>query len=321
MKGLNARWQGVQMVNGSGPSLRVKAFGIKVFHAKLAILGIAVMFMGGAFVAGCGANEPDTGSPQYTKPQTTLTIAGAGGTTRVLKLVAGAHEQKQATLGFEFLSGSGSSGGVKGVLQGKLHLGAMSRLPKDEEITGGIRYHQFGQDRVVVATSPDLSIGGLTSQQVKDIFLGVITHWSDVGGPDAPISVLVRGEKDSNTKIMRQGMLGDGAFAPGSVTMSSESDTKAAMSTATNTISYLAYSGVRIEDLPLHALALDGREPGDPNSAYPLESRPLGVAYLPENFEKVKPFLDFLISPETQDLLAARGIVPVNGQTLVLNQQ
>ncbi len=315
IKSLNLGRQEYSIALRYATSVIVGIVGKPFLVYKLKTFGIAVMLTAGTFWAGCGGVESLRDSRPAPEPQTTLRIAGAGGTTRVLKLAAGAHEQKHGRLDFEFLSGSGSSGGVKGVLQGQLHLGAMSRLPKDEEIAGGINYHQFGQDRVVVVASSDLSIGGLTSQQVKDIFLGVI----EVGGPEAPINILVREEKDSNTKIMRKGMIGDGAFAPGSVTMTSENDTKAAMSSATNTISYLAYSGVRIEDLRVNALALDGHEPGDPNSAYPLESRPLGVAYLPENIAKVKPFLDFLISPEIQDLLVERGIGPVNNTTASRN--
>ncbi len=308
------------MVNGYALSSKVKIGGKSFFVDKLTMFGTALLIlMAGAFFVGCSGGEKLSESRPALEPQTTLRISGAGGTTRVLKLLADAHEHKHGGLDFEFLSGSGSSGGVKGVLQGQLHLGAMSRLPKEKEFTGGIKYHQFGQDRVAVVTSADMSISNLTSQQVKDIFLGVITSWSEVGGPEVRINILVREEKDSNTKIMRKGIIGDGPFAVGSVTMTSENDTKVAMATATNTISYLAYSGVRIEELPVHSLALDGQDPADPNSAYPLESRPLGVSYLPENLAKIKPFLDFMITPETQDLLAGRGIGPVENRAEARN--
>lgn len=287
--------------------------------SRLARLVIVMMFVSLGVSAACGGTGNEKSPAPTVSPATTLTIAGAGGTTRVLNYLAEAYGQQHDDLAFKFLAGSGSSGGVKGVIGGQFHLGAMSRSPKEKELAAGIKYLNFAQDRVAVVTSPDLSIGNLTSQQVKDIFLGVITRWSEVGGPEMRIDVLVREEKDSNTKIMRKGIIGDGPFAAGAVTMTSEDETKVAMVAATNTISYVAYSGVRIEQLPLHALALDGQDPADPNSAYPLESRPLGVSYLPEHFAKIKTFLDFMTIPETQELLADLGIGPVENRAEAKN--
>ena len=187
----------------------------------------------------------------------------------------------------------------------------MSRPPKDSELECGIAYLAFAEDKVVVVTSSELPITGLTSKQVKDIFLGAITNWSEVGGPDALIVVIVREEKDSNTKILRDGLFGDGTFAAGSVVLGSEGETKTALSGGTNSIGYLAYSGVRLEDLPVHALALDGQDPAVVGGSYPLDMRTLGVAYLPGNSEKVQPFLDFITSPQAHERLAGQGIEPI----------
>ena len=284
---------------------------------SLSVVMSLVVIATAAFAA-CGGIS--TEKAPTVVPQTTLTISGAGGTTRVLRLLSDAYVQQHRDLAFDFLSGSGSSGGVKGVLGGQLYLGAMSRLPKEAELSAGIQYLNFAQDRVAVVTSPDLSITGLTTQQVNGIFLGTITSWSEVGGPEAPINVLVRGEKDSNTKILRKGIIGDADFAAGSVVMASESDTKAALSSATNTIGYLAYSGVRIENLPVHALSIDGQDPADVTGGYPLAVRPLGVAYLPANAAKVQSFLNFMIGPEAQVLLGDRGIISVNSGAQVKGQ-
>ena len=96
------------------------------------------------------------------------------------------------------------------------------------------------------------------------------------------------------------------------VTMTSEADTKAAIVSGTNTVAYLAYSGIRIENLPLHAIPLDGQAPEDFSGAYPLEVRQLGVAYLPANVDQIQPFLDFIVEPQAQALLAEHGIGPAH---------
>ena len=78
----------------------------------------------------CGNSEPQIDTAPTPAPAFTLTITGAGGTTRVLQYLANNYSKQHNDITFEFLSGSGSSGGVKGVLAGKVDLGAMSRPPK-----------------------------------------------------------------------------------------------------------------------------------------------------------------------------------------------
>jgi phosphate transport system substrate-binding protein len=254
----------------------------------------------------CGS--PATPTPQAL-PKTTLTIAGSGGAASVLKYLAGAYGEQHSEMSFEFLSGSSSGGGVKGVLDGTLDLGTMSRPPKDSELASGIEYIVISIDRIVIATSSDLSINGLTSQQVKDIFLGNITNWSAVGGPDGAINVFVRDEEESSTQVLRKELFGDGNFAAGSVVFTSDGDLRTALSNTTNTITFLGYSGIRLSDADIRTLAIDGQDPADLNSDYPYV-RPMGVAYLPSNVSKFQPFLDFISSPESYALLAEKGINP-----------
>ena len=271
---------------------------------RLFSTGAAMIVVAGAASA-CGREA--TPLPTAVVAPTTLTITGAGGTTRVLKYLAEAYGQQHSDLAFEFPRGSGSGGGAKGAGDGTLDLGAMSRPPKDSELALGIEYVSFAEDKVVVVTSPDIEVRALTNQQVKEIFTGVATNWLEIGGPDSLMKVFVRDEDDSNTKILRKEIIGDTDFAEGSVVFTSESDMQKALGGTAGAVGYVAYSGVRLKDLDLNVLALDGQDPADVASAYP-RSRVLGVAYLPGNTAKVKPFLDFLKSSETQALLEDKGI-------------
>jgi len=271
---------------------------------------VSVMFVAFAItIAARGNSAPQVVPASTAVPQTTLTIAGSGGAATVLKYLAEAYGKQHSELAFEFLSGSGSSGGVKGVLDATLDLGTMSRPPKDSELSSGIKYLAFSTDRIVIATSSDLSIPGLSSQQVKDIFLGDITNWSAVGGPNVPINVFVRDEDESRTQVLRKELFGDGAFATGSVVFTSEGDLRDALAATANTIAFLSYGGLRLSDSNAHALVIDGKDPADLGSNYPYDYA-LGVAYLPSNAAKIQSFLDFLASPEAFALLAEKGISP-----------
>jgi len=242
-------------------------------------------------------------------PKTTLNLAGSGGASTIIKYLADAYSQKHTDLAFNFLAGSGSSGGVEGAQKGQLDLGLLSRTLKDTEVATGLKYVEAGVSRIAIALSPDLKITALTSQQVKDIFLGKIKNWSEVGGPSAPISVFARDEADSLTQTLRQKLFGKESFAPAAVILTSEGDMKNALLKGPNAIGFLDYGNVRINDLPLHVLAIDKLDPADIGNSYPY-SRVAGVTYLPANAAKMQSFLDYIVSPEAQTLLTEKGIIP-----------
>lgn len=270
---------------------------------------VSVLFVLAAFtLAACGSAATQT-IQAPAAPQTTLTIAGSGGAATVLKYLAKSYNTEHKEMSFEFLSGSSSGGGVKGVLDSTLDLGTMSRPPKDSELSSGIEYLAISIDRIVIATSSDLSISALTSQQVKDIFLGNITNWSEVGGPNVGINVFVRDEEESSTQVLRKELFGDGEFVAGSVVFTSDGELRDALSNAANTITFLGYSGIRLSDMNIHTLAIDDQDPADLSSDYPYY-RPMGMAYLSSNAAKMQPFLDFLSSPDAYALLSEKGISP-----------
>lgn len=254
-------------------------------------------------------NGPAAAPTPVAAPQAALNLAGSGGASTIIKYLADAYSRKHTDLAFNFLAGSGSSGGVKGALEGQLDLGLVSRVLTDAEAAAGVKYVQTGVSRIAIATSPDVSIAKLTSQQVKDIFLGKIKNWSEVGGPSVAISVMARDEADSLTQTLRQTLFGKEAFTPAAVILTSEEDMKDALLKGTHSIGYLDYGNVRISDLPLHVLTIDDLDPADSSNGYPY-SRVVGVVYLPANAARFQSFLDYLVSPETQALLAEKGIIP-----------
>ena len=160
--------------------------------------------------------------------------------------------------------------------------------------------------------SNDIAIDGLSSEQVKDIFLGNTTNWADVGGPDSLITVLTREEDDSNTKIVRNGIVGDTDFARGSHLVTSEDELKKTLAKLRASIGYLAYSGLQLDALDINVLELDGLHPSEADQYYPLDNRLLGVAYLPASLAKVQPFLDFITGNEGARLLSDKGIPSIN---------
>lgn len=273
------------------------------------LLLVPAVFVIAAF--GCASQQPIAGIVVSGSSDSIIRISGAGGTTGVLMALAEEYSRTNSGVSFTFLEGSGSAGGVKGVNADLLDLGAMSRRPKELEIETGIRYITFAEERVAVVTSPNLPLSMLNLEQVRAIFTGEIDNWSRIGGPDALIRLIVRVEDDSNTQIIRAGIIGDAPFGRTAVIMSSEADAMNALNSAANAIGYLAYSAVVAGDLSVHPVALDGWHPADADRAYPLASRTLGVAFLPEKVDHVQGFVDFLTGSDAREMLARHGLLAV----------
>jgi phosphate transport system substrate-binding protein len=114
----------------------------------------------------------------------------------------------------------GSGTGIKMLLEGQLSMAQSSRPLKDEEFQRaqmrGLKLEQIpiALDAIVAVTHPDLTIPGLTVDQLKHIYTGKITNWQQVGGPNLAITPISRDLKAGGTvDFFREQVLGkDVAF-------------------------------------------------------------------------------------------------------------
>ncbi len=87
----------------------------------------------------------------------------------------------------------GSTTDIKMLLQGQLAFSQSSRPIKPEEYEKArqrgydLKQIPVAIDGVAIAVHPNLDIPGLTLTDLKGIYTGLITNWSQVNGPDLPI--------------------------------------------------------------------------------------------------------------------------------------
>ncbi|MBE9098306.1 PstS family phosphate ABC transporter substrate-binding protein [Vacuolonema iberomarrocanum] len=87
----------------------------------------------------------------------------------------------------------GSGNGIEMLIKGKTSFAHSSRPIRDEELVAaaqrGIQLEQIpvALDAIAVVVHPDLPIDGLTIQQLIQIYIGRITNWQELGGPDITI--------------------------------------------------------------------------------------------------------------------------------------
>ncbi len=99
----------------------------------------------------------------------------------------------------------GSGTGIRMVLEGELDFSESSRsINQKEHILAHqqgftLREYQVGIDAIAIAVHPSLQVSGLTMEQLEKIYLGQITNWKEVNGPDLEIVPLTRRVEDGGT--------------------------------------------------------------------------------------------------------------------------
>ena len=107
------------------------------------------------------------------------------------------------------VQGGGSSVGIAQVKEGIVDIAISSRDLKPEEEDDRLADRPVALDVIVVVTHPGVPMDDLTRQQVKDIFTGKVTKWSELGGPDRNILVVVRDRASGTREMLDQEALDD----------------------------------------------------------------------------------------------------------------
>jgi phosphate transport system substrate-binding protein len=89
-----------------------------------------------------------------------------------------------------FVSGGGSSHGVKAVADGTMGIGTASRDLMDSEMEAhpDLVPHTIARDGIAIVVHPENPVDGLTMEELQGIYTGEITNWGDVGGEDSEIA-------------------------------------------------------------------------------------------------------------------------------------
>ena len=108
-----------------------------------------------------------------------IVVAGSSSVTPVMEKLAEAYEAINPGVEIE-LQQSDSTSGMTSTIDGVCDIGMASRALKDSEIEKGLTGLTIAMDGIAVIVSLDNPVDGLTTEQVRDIYMGEITDWSEV---------------------------------------------------------------------------------------------------------------------------------------------
>lgn len=98
----------------------------------------------------------------------------------------------------------GQRNGIQAVSEAIIDVATSARRLGEDERRFQVKAYEVASVAGFFAVHPSVSVRGLTSQQICDIYEGKITNWKQVGGADAAIVVLTRPERDSTKIVMRR---------------------------------------------------------------------------------------------------------------------
>ena len=108
-----------------------------------------------------------------------INVAGSSSVTPVMEKLKEAYVAINPDVQIE-VQQSDSTTGMTSAAEGVCDIGMASRELKDSELSAGLTPTVIATDGIAVIVNKDSSVDSLTSDQVKSIYTGTITKWSEV---------------------------------------------------------------------------------------------------------------------------------------------
>ncbi len=107
-----------------------------------------------------------------------ITLAGSTSVSPVMDKLADAYKTLNANVEIE-IQQSGSGAGIESATEGACDIGMSSRELKDTELAT-LKSVKIADDGIAVIVNKENTVSNLTSEQIKNIYLGNLTDWSEI---------------------------------------------------------------------------------------------------------------------------------------------
>jgi phosphate transport system substrate-binding protein len=271
------------------------------FGAVLRRVAAAACIAGGV---GCSAQEPGT----------KIVVTGSSTIAPLMSEIAKRFEEKHPGLRIDVQTG-GSSRGVNDARQGLADIGMASRAPNDDE--HDLKFFKIALDGVAMIVHGSNPVQELTPDQVRAIYRDEIADWSEVGGPDLPITVVNKAEGRSTLELFLKFFKLEPNEIKADVIVGDNAQDIKSVATDPSAIGYVSVGTAEFEmkrGTSLKALPLDG-VPATIDALragrFPL-ARPLHLVTAKDPEGMVKELIEFAASPDVRDLVEAQFFVPLD---------
>ncbi|WP_148229061.1 phosphate ABC transporter substrate-binding protein [Parasphaerochaeta coccoides] len=215
--------------------------------------------------------------------------------------------------------GVGTGTGLKQLTAGTLTLAGASRDLNSTEIADGLVPNTIALDGLSVAVNKSVTVANLSLAQLAGIFSGEISNWSQVGGPNAAIALIVRDESSGTYASFKEIVLDTQKKAPSknAIVAKENGELAAKIASTPNSIGYLgmAFNHI-VTEAGGKVLLVDGIESTTANvlnGSYPISRNLYLVSKGPLAGGSVeKAFVDFILSDKGAAVVLDAQYIPLN---------
>ena len=238
-----------------------------------------------------------------------VVVAGSTAFQPFAEEIAEEYMQKYPDLNIT-VQGGGSSVGIQSALNGVAQIG-MADLVTLPPVAASLVKHVAANDGVVMVVNPANPVANITTQQVRDVYLGKINDWKDLGGVDKQITVISReagsGTRSSFEDLVFQG----GALRQDAIIGDSNGTVREQVANDPNAIGYISNGNVnnRVKPLTLEGIACSVNAITCGN--YKLV-RPIYLLTTSTVSVQTQKFLDYILGPEGQKTIHDEGLIPAH---------
>jgi phosphate transport system substrate-binding protein len=249
------------------------------------------------------------------KKGNSLTIAGSTTVLPISQRCAEVFMDKNPDVNIS-VRGGGSGVGVAAIIDGSIDICASSRPITTKEMLQAkgkgqnLKEIPVARDGLAIIVNKNNPVSQLTLQQVRDIYLGKVNNWKEVGGPSRSIVIVSRDSSSGTYESFKTLVLNGGKFRDDALLLASS---KAVSTTVAETPGAIGYVGIGFLSDDTKAVKLDGTVPSEEtvlNGTYKVKRNLfLYVNGTPSGM--IKQFIDFVLSDEGQKIVKDVGYVTI----------
>ena len=270
-------------------------FKFQISNFKLKIAFLWILFLVCLLLTGC------------QRRQAGVTVAGSTSVEPFAGLLAEEymlHHPKSHI----YVQGGGSTAGIEAVRTHAAHIGMSSRSLMAEE--KNLYAVTVAKDAIAIIVHPENPITDLSLSQIRQVFAGKIRSWNEIGGHLRPIVLVTREEGSGTREAFQKMVMEKEEINLEALVQDSNGAIRQVVGSDPNAIGYISLGLV---NETVKALKISGVQPNLKNIFYGYYRlvRPFLFVFNGKPEGEANSFLEFVLSPEAQELLQKEGLVTI----------
>lgn len=207
---------------------------------------------------------------------------------------------------------TGSSAGIRAVIEGRCDIGLSSRELKESEISKGLTATLLAIDAIAVIVNKSNPVSELSVDEISAIYKGEIKSWKELGGADNPIVCIGR-EAASGTREGFETIINAKDKCKYSQELTSAGDIVQTVSSNPNAIGYTSLASVKGNVSIVDVEGISPSKESIQNGSYKIQRNFYMVTKSDTALsDTARGFFDFAVSPSADDLIERAGAIPIS---------